>query len=999
MRLRFSPILVLAILGGLHRVAMGADPAPAELHARFSGTIRPFLRQYCVSCHGADKAEADLDLESYSTMAEAARDSERWNLILEKLDAGKMPPKKAKLHPSTESRRQVVEWFRAARDDQALRNAGDPGIVLARRLSNAEYDYTIRDLTGIDMRPAKEFPVDPANTAGFDNSGESLTMSPSLLNKYLQAAHEIASHLVLNPHGFTFAPHALLADTDRDTYCVQRIINFYHAQDVDCSDYFQAAWWYKHRGALGRPGASLADIAAQRKVSPRYLQTIWDALEHQSDHVGPLVNLQAMWRELPAPVEDNPEIARAGCAKMHGYVVQLRKKVEPRFLNIAAGRVGTSAEPLLIWKNVQYATHRMTYDAAQLQVKGEERPAVKEEKEPGAGNEFGPGRTVLVENAPGDPDLAVPAGQRAAYEAAFARFCRIFPDRFYMQERGRNYFDTTKDRGRYLSAGFHSLMGYFRDDQPLYELVLSDDQRKELDAMWQDMDFVASASRRTYIQFCSSGQRGESGIAQTEEEKTVPAEEKEVSSATRIKQLEQSYLAKAAGADPRAIDAIKYYFGWMNDRIRWTEKARIAAEPSHLESLLQFASRAYRRPLSKDEKDDLLGYYRSCRQSGLDHESAIREGIVSVLMSPDTCYRIEMEAPAKGIHPLSDYELASRLSYFLWSSIPDEQLLAHAAAGDLHDPRIISAQTRRMLHDPRVRALAVEFGGSWLDFRRFDEIATVDRERFPSFTNDLRQAVYEEPIHFLVDAFQSNRSMLDLLYGNYTFVNPVLAHHYGMPIAGSDLNEWVRIDDADKYGRGGILPMAAFLIKNAPGLRTSPVKRGNWVVKNVLGERIPAPPPNVPELPRDEAKLDLPLRDMLARHRQDPSCAACHARFDSFGLVFEGFGPVGERRDKDLAGRAIDASATFPDGNQGAGLAGLRQYIREHRQKDFTDNLSRKLLAYALGRSLMLSDELLIRQTGDKLERDGYRLETLVQSIVTSPQFLNKRGRDPLEER
>jgi hypothetical protein len=155
----------------------------------------------------------------------------------------------------------------------------------------------------------------------------------------------------------------------------------------------------------------------------------------------------------------------------------------------------------------------------------------------------------------------------------------------------------------------------------------------------------------------------------------------------------------------------------------------------------------------------------------------------------------------------------------------------------------------------------------------------------------------------------------------------------------------------------------------------------------------------VPELPRDEAKLDLPLRDMLARHRQDPNCAACHARFDSFGLVFEGFGPIGERREKDLAGRAIDPSAVFPDGGQGSGLAGLKTYIREHRQADFTNNLSRKMLAYALNRSPILSDQLLIQQIDAKLTQDNYRVNTLVESIVTSPQFLNKRGPDQIAEK
>ena len=313
-------------------------------------------------------------------------------------------------------------------------------------------------------------------------------------------------------------------------------------------------------------------------------------------------------------------------------------------------------------------------------------------------------------------------------------------------------------------------------------------------------------------------------------------------------------------------------------------------------------------------------------------------------------------------------------------------------------PEVIAAEARRMLKDQRIRALAVEFGGNWLDFRRFEELSSVDRERFSSFTNELRAAMFEEPVRLLVDVFQNNRSILDLLYAKHTFVNAVLAKHYGMPELNALSNEWVRIDNADQFGRGGLLPMAVFLTKNAPGLRTSPVKRGYWVARNVLGEQIPPPPAVVPELPRDEAKLDLPLREVLAKHRADQACAACHARFDSLGLVFEGFGPIGERRERDLGGRAVDASATFPGGGEGAGIEGLRQYIRTKRQDNFVDNFCGKLIAYALGRSLMPSDELVVEDMRSKLAADGHRFETMIESIVTSRQFLNKRGREESAE-
>jgi hypothetical protein len=470
----------------------------------------------------------------------------------------------------------------------------------------------------------------------------------------------------------------------------------------------------------------------------------------------------------------------------------------------------------------------------------------------------------------------------------------------------------------------------------------------------------------------------------------------EIISEAKIRKLEADYLEFAKGGSGVAIQAITDFFDKANESIRWVEQARRKAEPGQIQSLLDFAARAYRRPLSAADRADLLSFYREARQRyGLDHEGAIRECIVLILTSPKFSYRVDMVKAGGGIRPLSDFDLASRLSYFLWSSMPDQELLRHAAAGDLHRPEVVKAQARRMLEDARVRALAVEFGGNWLDFRDFTQIGTVDRERFPAFTDELRDAMFEEPIRFLLDVFRRNRSILDFLYARDTLVNSTLARHYGMP-AGNDPSAWVRVTDADRYGRGGLLPMAVFLTKNAPGLRTSPVKRGYWVAKNVLGEQIPPPPPVVPQLPADEAKMDLPLRQMLEQHRANPACAGCHARFDSFGLAFETFDPVGRPRTSDLAGHAVDARATFPGGIEGEGLQGIRQYIRDHREQDFVRGFVGKLSAYAFGRSLGLSDEMLIQETVSKLSGDGCRFETVIDSIVTSRQFLNKRGSEPL---
>jgi hypothetical protein len=1012
--MRLAPLraFLLWLFGAISVHSATPGSPTVDYETSFTNTVRPFLETYCVSCHSGAKPKAQLDLSIYASTATVVRDYSRWTIALEKLSGKEMPPEKAKKQPGAEERQAVVEWIDAVCRTEARKHAGDPGEVPVRRLSNAEYNYTIRDLTGADIQPTREFPVDPANQAGFDNSGESLEMSPTLLNKYLEAARDVANHLVLKPNGeIAFAPFIALAETDRDKYCVYRIVDFYHEQDTDYADYFQTAWRFKNRAALGKPNASLADFAVEDKVSAKYLASIWHTLE-EKETIGPIAKLQKMWQALPAAKDNQRDIARAGCEQMRDFVKQLRAKLEPRFPNLAVKGLSASAQPFLMWKNRQYATHRMSYERNALQVDGQLKSASSLD-EAGVTNEFGPGSTPPVRNKAGDPDLFVPAGQRAAYEAAFAKFCAVFPDNFYISERGRNYFDKTKDQGRLLSAGFHNLMGYFRDDQPLYELVLDEKGQHELDEMWHELDFIASANIRTYVQFYFN-ESGEARGTSRESEGPRPSD-KEVTSAAVIQQVADAYLKRARpGSNDVAIKAIEEHFKFVNDGIRWVERARTESEPLHLKAILTFAERAFRRPLSQKERDDLLAYYQSLRNTtGLEHEDAMRDMVVNVLMSPDFCYRLDLIDPngpgataanskpvmmasldaklPSNARALSDYALASRLSYFLWSSMPDAELLSHAAGGDLHKRDVLVAQTRRMLKDTRTRALAVEFGGNWLDFRRFEELNTVDRERFPAFDTALRTAMFEEPIRFTMDVINNNRSVLDFLYAKDTFVNLPLARHYGMNKVAATSNEWVHVEDATPYGRGGLLPMAVFLTKNAPGLRTSPVKRGYWVVKRVLGEQIPPPPAVVPELPHDEAKMDLPLRQMLAQHREDPTCASCHARFDSFGLVFEGYGPVGDRRMKDLAGRAIDDKAEFPGGTEETGVSGLRDYIRAHREKDFVDNLCRKLLAYGLGRTLILSDEPTVEEMRAKLAANGFHFDTIIEDIVTSPQFLSHR--------
>ena len=985
----------LVLLASVTLCAAAVTKLP--LDQQFQQTVRPFLAKHCIGCHSGQNPAAQFDLKAYTAMDTVTRDYPRWALVMERLEAKDMPPKPMAAPPAAASH-EVIGWIQAVRAAEIKKSAGDPGLVTARRLNNAEYNYSIRDLTGHDLQVTKEFPVDPANPAGFDNSGESLTMSSALLNKYLQAARVVGNHMVLSPEAIDFSPNPMLVETDRDKYSIQRIIRFYFSQPTKYADYFEAAWRFKHRAALGKPAATLATLAAEAKISPKYLQTIYPLLG-EPGALGPVLKLQKLWLALPVPAQ--AEALRAKCVEMQDFVVKIREHTAMEFAAPKVAGLPAGSQPLLNWKLKQYAAHRRESDPKNLLNDNEPAPPVPTiPRYAGLHQEGAPRWAALSAKArAGDLDLVVPAAQRREYEAAFARFASVFPDKFYITERGRYFPDDSEDKGRLLSAGYHSVVGFYRDDTPLMELILDEKGQREINRLWTEFDYIASFTDRTWTQyfFNQSGEvQGKGAESATDRPANHAITDTEV-----IMAMRDAYLAKADASvtnDPVASTAIRDHYDRINATLRGIEQARQLAEPKHLEALVRFAARAYRRPLAPAERVDLLAYYRVLRtKNELPHEEAIRDSVVSILMSPDFLYRIDLQnSPAlvsRGklttSRPLSGYALANRLSYFLWSSIPDNELLGHAAAGDLNRPDVLLAQTRRMMKDARVRGLATEFTGNWLSFRQFEKNNSVDRERFPTFNNELREAMFEEPVRLVEDAIQHNRSALDLIYGNYTFVNAVLAKHYGMAPPAD--KSWVRVDDAARYGRGGLLPMAVFLTQNSPGLRTSPVKRGNWVIQRLLGEIVPPPPAVVPELPNDESKMELPVRDMLAKHRENALCSACHSRIDSFGLAFEGYSPVGSARTKDLAGRLVDTVVNYPGGSTGTGVAGLQTFIREHREKEFVANLSRKLLSYALNRTLQLSDEVVVELMQKRAVANEYRITSMVEAIVTSPQFMNRR--------
>ena len=286
--------------------------------------------------------------------------------------------------------------------------------------------------------------------------------------------------------------------------------------------------------------------------------------------------------------------------------------------------------------------------------------------------------------------------------------------------------------------------------------------------------------------------------------------------------------------------------------------------------------------------------------------------------------------------------------------------------------------------------MAIEFGTQMIHVRGFDKFSEKNEKRFPEFDATLRSAMYEESILFFQDLFQHDGSVDAMIDADHTFLNESLASHYGIP--GVTGQQWRRVDGVQKFGRGGVLGLASVQSKQAGSSRTSPVLRGNWVVETLLGEKLPRPPPNVPDLPESALGSELSMREIVARHVSDPQCASCHQRIDPFGLAMEHFDPIGRRRDKDLSGSPIDASAKLRDGTEFTGIGGLREYLSKNKHEQIVRMFYKRLLGYALGRSTSLSDQLLIDKMMETTENGRSGVSEAIVAIVLSPQFRNVRG-------
>lgn len=406
------------------------------------------------------------------------------------------------------------------------------------------------------------------------------------------------------------------------------------------------------------------------------------------------------------------------------------------------------------------------------------------------------------------------------------------------------------------------------------------------------------------------------------------------------------------------------------------------------------ARRAYRRPASEAELEVLLGVYDLATRNKLAYPAALRLMLKAVLVSPQFLFITPAGEPPPGqaIVPLDDYQLASRLSYLLWATMPDAELSALADAGKLHEPAVLRAQVKRLLADARSRALFDGFGAQWLGLTDLDT-KTFDTAKFPQMTTQMRAAMYDEVRLFFDSIVRENRSIVSFVDSDYTFLNGTLAALYGMEktVTGPEMRR-VKLQDAN---RGGILAMPRVLATTSFPNRTSAVKRGVWVLEQVLGEQVPPAPPNVPALEKQDKKTveNLTLRQRTELHRTNAVCANCHKILDPIGFGLENFDAIGRWREKDDTGGKIDAAGELPGEKRFSSPRELKALIAA-RKDELARNLTRKLLAYALCRQLEGYDEIVVDQIMGSIAKDDYRMQALITEIVTSYPFVNRRIRE-----
>ena len=809
---------LVAWMGALGLAQTRRTPAPVLTQASADGferTVKPFVTEHCVECHGDETHKLDLNFEAMPTVSALIEHRDRWETVAQKLRDREMPPADEP-QPPEHLRQAAAAWIESelARIDRVTPR--DPGRVTARRLNRAEYHNTVRDLLGVDLRTADDFPQDDSGY-GFDNIADVLSLSPALMEKYLTSAERVARAAVFGPPSMQPTLVRLRSDGRRNG----------EARSVPDS--------------YDRTGLSL----------PNAFHAI---------------------HRIPVDAEYLVRVFLGGLRPANSEPIALTLWVDDKEVATIAHDPDRSAT---------FADDRQDFG--------------------GQTTEF------RVRLAAGDRRIAVAIPR--IFEGLPARFNGPSPSR--RPDPPRVFTPPANATPERLAT----LQKRFDDAQAEIAKIPLNGVRVSAVEVGGPYDQVTGPSRES---------------------------------------RERIYICGHA-ADGHTAACTR----------------RIVTD---------LARRAFRRPVTASEAAKYVTLAERAAKDEHSFDEGLAVGIQALLVSPDFLFRVDR--PGR----ITQHQLAARLSYFLWSSLPDAALRRAADAGTLRDPAVLAAQVRRMLRDPRAHALAEQFGGQWLQFRAL-ESTTRNRERFPDFEDYLRQSMRRETELFVEHVIRDDRSVLEFLDARYSFLNERLARHYG--IAGVSGPEFRKVDLSGTR-RSGVLTQASVLTVSSYATRTSPVLRGKWILENLLNAPPPEPPADVPNLDESAIGTAAAMRDQLQAHRRNPTCASCHKRMDPLGFGLENFDAVGAWRTAD--GKfPIDAKGELPNGDEFDGPDELIA-ILSRQPRAFSEALTSKLLTYALGRGLEGYDRRTVREIAARLPARDYRFSALVLEIVNSLPFQQQRG-------
>jgi len=1006
------------------------------------GTVQPLLQKYCYECHNAEKEEGHLDLAKYKTLELFAQDHELLDHLAWVIAEEEMPPMKAP-QPTKEERELILALVEQSLAVLTNAQPNDPGIVVMPRVNMNEYDYIVQDLTGYDLELGQYLTPDGVGGEGFLNVGANQMMSVGQFEGFLSTAKKFMNHARIIPGAPIFWSRNVMAELEdqkqlkkmvaaawedwhtarKSTLANQHQKALERKFDYVWEAYLEAAWQYHHRAAFGAPNATYEQIAEAYDIPlfPGALELTYRLLTRDTSlrGVDQLVEnpyfqeLIRQWEALPAPRGNDLTQVREAIADISKWrkaasdlndfapigpdhhldlpvadrsdlqaLRGLYNKGEPRYhIDLARdedGRVflgvaplfGSEFMPEVVWKNGEVVMEDGSRQPWQKVIPGFVDQAGQQRTwgQGTDGRALGHGEIGLtppgylafdvpegakelhVDLVYANPDAQGKAGVKAGpLPEAPENYFWEFADRKYMGRRSPKFSNRMAETAEKMAVMDTTNTGYtrLRDNIAFYgvpEDLLAFLDVKPPESKFPERLFLFSLNAEDLRRKLSEDEQAE---------------------------LEKYYQQMAATKEAAAL-----------------EPAMVDQQAKEL--IGGFAGRLWRRPPTMDEVNRLFALYQSDRAEGRTYERAVKTALTATLVAPDFLYRFTQAKGDAEPYALSDPELATRLAFVLWGSLPDEELLRVAYQDQLSNPEMLRAQINRMIMDPRARNFVEEFTGMWLGFADFDRFSGPDAEKYDEFDNPLKEAMHEEATLFFLDLLRNNKPVTLAFDADYTFLNERLADHYG--VDGVDGKE-MRLVKLDNDQRGGIFGMGAFLTKTSAPLRTSPVHRGIWLYEKVLGLPVPEPPANVPLLSDEEVNEEgLTVAEQLAQHREDPACASCHDRFDPLGVALENFDPIGGWRTK-TGGQPVDAKGEFASGEVIEGLPQLKDYMQEKREY-FLENFCSKLLAYTLGRSLLPTDKPAVEAMMQALKQTDYSFRAALETAIFSPQFRMRRDEE-----